>query len=905
MRKKLIMMFVCFVFFAQALYAQDVITKQNGDIINSKIMEVGTETVKYKKFELPNGPDYIISAEEVFMIKYEKGNKDIFEKNQATGKIQIRHVDAENGKPPVQQQQPLALEPKSTATASDNKNSELKEITDELPVPAEGETLYEGTATFPNVDVKDFKIAFLLSADNSTMYNWKIMYKELKVKANGTSVDLRSTSEKRAPVGKDTTYIDLGNTKISGLTFVNGGAKAKIWHKYVSTDYSTSRTTEVNFGTVEIFFRIIKGKGPAIVENKSVSEPQNTQSSQVKQPDNGTFEFLDFDGVSVSFRAVVETPFYMASLSSGDRTIKASSINNTKGNIRIGDGATARPGSSLLLDDNSPNLRLPKDTEVKCTFENIPAGFTPKSIVLLTNEKAAPMSYNLTTGEWVRPKQIGAAGGQSTQSAQLGEPYSAKNGEYDIVELLENNIVEAEISGNDITQVNVKIRRLVPYAVNVRIPVGSFFVSENQSAQNMVATAEKKVRLTTGGWQNISILAACANRPKDIPNSNDKFSINQSPSQAELAQLMPALNKANASTPVKQAAVWIVTDDANFDDLGILTNADNTRAIWYESTTRAMRICVEAGIDITKKKIWNDKETIVSKLSAGELKNWLKQKITNYEITNYGPETEPKPKPESKSPANKINLTPYQDPDSKKWGYKDKNGNIKISCEYTQANNFEDIGLALVSTSDGFGYIDQTGRKVIPCKYKSVYLSFLNITIGTDGQMKITEFISFKEDVVALKSGDKWGYIDKTGKTIISFLYDDVAFFSEGLASVKLNNKWGYINKTGETTVPFIYDNTNLFSEGLAAVKLNDKWGYIDKTGKTAIALGYETAHSFSEGLAAVKLNDKWGYIDKTGNLAIPLIYDEANDFTESGSAKVKLNGKEFKINKTGQEFKD
>jgi hypothetical protein len=468
MGKKLITVFACLVFFVQALYAQDVIVKQNGDIINSKVLEVGTEIVKYKKFEHLTGPDYTISAAEVFMIKYETNNKDIFEKNPVTGKIQIRHIKAEVD-------------------------------TGNLPPPAQPQP---------------------------------------------------------------------------------------------------------------------------VQQQQPQPQPQPAPpSTQVKQTNNGTFEMLGFDGASVTFRAMVETPFYMVSLSSDDRSVKASSISNNKGDIIIGGGATATSGSLLLLGGSAPNLRLQKDTEVKCTFENIPAGFTPTAIVLLTDEKAAPMSYNISSGEWIKLKQTGAAGGSPAQSGD--DPYSAKSGEYDIVELLENNIVEAEISGNDITQVNVKIRRLVPYAVNVKIPIGSFFVSENPSAQNMVATDEKKARLTTGGWQNVSIPAACANRPKDIPDNSDKFSIRQSPSQEELVKLMPVLNKANASIPVKQAAVWIVTDNANFDDLGILTNADNTRAIWYESTVRAMKICAEAGIDITKKRIWKDKETIVSKLSAGELKTWL------------------------------------------------------------------------------------------------------------------------------------------------------------------------------------------------------------------------------------------------------------------------------------------
>jgi hypothetical protein len=161
----------------------------------------------------------------------------------------------------------------------------------------------------------------------------------------------------------------------------------------------------------------------------------------------------------------------------------------------------------------------------------------------------------------------------------------------------------------------------------VHIPAGSFFVSDNPAAQNMVATAEKKTRLTTDSWTNITIPAACANRPKDIPNSNDKFSIQRSPDQEELAKLAPVLAKSGAGTLVKQAAVWIVTDDADFDDLGILTNSDNTRAIWYETATRAMKACAEAGIDITKKRIWNDRATIISKLSAGELKKWLQDYV--------------------------------------------------------------------------------------------------------------------------------------------------------------------------------------------------------------------------------------------------------------------------------------
>ena len=59
--------------------AQDVIVKKNGEEINSKILEVGINDIKYKKFDNQEGPTYTESKSEVFMIKYENGSKDMFD----------------------------------------------------------------------------------------------------------------------------------------------------------------------------------------------------------------------------------------------------------------------------------------------------------------------------------------------------------------------------------------------------------------------------------------------------------------------------------------------------------------------------------------------------------------------------------------------------------------------------------------------------------------------------------------------------------------------------------------------------------------------------------------------------------------------------------------------------------
>ena len=63
---------------------------------------------------------------------------------------------------------------------------------------------------------------------------------------------------------------------------------------------------------------------------------------------------------------------------------------------------------------------------------------------------------------------------------------------------------------------------------------------------------------------------------------------------------------------------------------------------------------------------------------------------------------------------------------------------------------------------------------------------------------------------------------------------------------MKKSGKWGYIDKTGKTVISPKYANAGSFSEGLAAVSAAGKYGYIDKAGKETVAPAYEQALDFS-----------------------------------------------------------
>ena len=67
-----------FLLCSASVSAQDVIVKKDGSTILSKVIEVGQEEIKYKKFDHLEGPTYTIQKSELLSINYQNGAKDTF-----------------------------------------------------------------------------------------------------------------------------------------------------------------------------------------------------------------------------------------------------------------------------------------------------------------------------------------------------------------------------------------------------------------------------------------------------------------------------------------------------------------------------------------------------------------------------------------------------------------------------------------------------------------------------------------------------------------------------------------------------------------------------------------------------------------------------------------------------------
>ena len=80
-----------------------------------------------------------------------------------------------------------------------------------------------------------------------------------------------------------------------------------------------------------------------------------------------------------------------------------------------------------------------------------------------------------------------------------------------------------------------------------------------------------------------------------------------------------------------------------------------------------------------------------------------------------------------------------------------------------------------------------------------------------------------------------------------------VCIGAQTLYPVVVNGRWGFVNKSGETVINPQFDHAGGFAEGLAPVRMG-RWGYVDASGKMQINPQFDKADVFSEGLAAVKL---------------------------------------------------
>ncbi len=221
-----------------------------------------------------------------------------------------------------------------------------------------------------------------------------------------------------------------------------------------------------------------------------------------------------------------------------------------------------------------------------------------------------------------------------------------------------------------------------------------------------------------------------------------------------------------------------------------------------------------------------------------------------------------------------------------KSGFIDTTGKIVIPLQFDSANGFSE-GLALVTLKGKKFFIDTAGRTVFEARFDIIRDFSEGLAAVNIGEKRIA-------NIGLISDPGKWGYIDKTGKLVIPMKFTHAESFSEGFAAVTEGDKGEFIDHDAKPVFNVPLDVTLGFREGIAGVLYHGSVAYYDRTGKKiSPPLGYgPESHSFSEGLVPVEIKGKSGYMDRTGKLVIEAQFEDAEDFSE-GLAPVKVRSDE------------
>jgi hypothetical protein len=191
-----------------------------------------------------------------------------------------------------------------------------------------------------------------------------------------------------------------------------------------------------------------------------------------------------------------------------------------------------------------------------------------------------------------------------------------------------------------------------------------------------------------------------------------------------------------------------------------------------------------------------------------------------------------------------------------KSGYIDETGKVVISPRFDAAYAFVN-GLAQVRLGEKEGYIEKSGTLVIPARFDRTF--------------------PFRSALARVQVDDSWAYIDRAGAPVVENL-EYAGAFAEGLAPVRVNGRVGYIDETGRMVITPRFESAGAFQDDRAVVQVGATHGYIDRAGELVIEPRWDRAGRFSAGLALVMEGDLLHYIDTDGDLVYTMEFLELAD---------------------------
>lgn len=178
-----------------------------------------------------------------------------------------------------------------------------------------------------------------------------------------------------------------------------------------------------------------------------------------------------------------------------------------------------------------------------------------------------------------------------------------------------------------------------------------------------------------------------------------------------------------------------------------------------------------------------------------------------------------------------------------KYGIMNLSGDVVIKPEYEKLK--EGASGSIIAKKDSkYGIIDLEGNQKVEFKYQNLsYNEKADLYIAEDDQYEneiLDSNYQVKQTGYLIELNTDKGYMElnqNNSYKYYNFKFEEQnvenIFTSNTLFASKKDGKYGFVDKNGKTVVDYIYDDvTSQNSYGYAGIKKDGKWGAIDKDGK-------------------------------------------------------------------------
>jgi hypothetical protein len=211
----------------------------------------------------------------------------------------------------------------------------------------------------------------------------------------------------------------------------------------------------------------------------------------------------------------------------------------------------------------------------------------------------------------------------------------------------------------------------------------------------------------------------------------------------------------------------------------------------------------------------------------------------------------------------------------RKWGFVNASGRMVVQPRFDKVRRFSE-GLALIWIGKKAGYVDRTGKLVIEPQFDTP--RDMEMRKGGPPRDPFAQFY-FVEGRAVVLQGDKYGYVDRTGKLVIPARFKDAQPFAAGWASVTLEDgSCGFVDRQGKFAAArpqqgqpgSVEQPDQQLPKGLLKFSADRKWGFKDLSGKVVVEPQFDYAGSTCEGLTMVSKDKRWGWVNASGKLIFP-----------------------------------